>query len=212
MLLLALNTAETISVIGVGVAVIGIPSSLAGVWLGSRLSRDTALEVAETQRVNADRQLVRQRRDDAAAELDRAIVAAMRAVPFSIVEPREHESGCDQARAGLHDAWQRSIVIKDQEIDDRVWALSMALHFASADAHRCRVNSSSDGEYRSVNPWPIQVAYQDLRKALEAFQHHADPPPARFPPHSSLVELAHPGGGDQGLEGIRRWLVDHDVT
>jgi hypothetical protein len=212
LLVAQLSTSEIIAIIGLGIGAVGIPASLFGVWLGSRLSENTALAVLKKQQEFADRQLVRQRRDDAAAELDRSVTDVMKQTPFGTHDVREIEARCDAARSSLHDAWQRSTVVKDQEIDDRVWALSMALHFASGDAQAARILGARQREAPTVNLWPVHVAFGDVRKALEAFLHHREPPPAEFPPVGELVGLAHPGGQNEGLEGIRKWLLEHGVT
>lgn len=78
---------------------------------------------------------MRERQDDAAAQLDRELFEAFKSMPsLGAIAAAELSGPVTETRNRLIRAWQRTIVLKDQEIDDRIWALSMALLFADHDA------------------------------------------------------------------------------
>jgi hypothetical protein len=200
------DDAETIAIVGIVVSAL---SGLAGVWLGGRIDRRLARDLASDQRKWAEAQEVRRRQDDAAGELDRDVRAAFEDAPsLGVVTARVAHEQLNPVRGRLIGAWQKWTVLKDQEIDDRVWALSMALVYGSWDGEALVARGEDDAE---VSLDPIRVALQDVRTALASFQQHEPPPPRKFPSLPELVKLTSGRGELRALDVISGWLLERGV-
>jgi hypothetical protein len=202
------------TIIALGGLLTAAVTGFGGTYLGSRLSRQTARDIASDQREWDESQAVRMRRDDAAAELDAALDAAFAGTAFRKVPPSQATEQLGQARQAMTRAWVRTgLLIGDVEIDGRIRTLNAAA-FVGEMSENVRTELVRTGRTapNTVNTWPVAVALQDVRRALAAFQAHEDPPDADCPPADKVVELAYPsGGGEEGLDGLKQYLADHGV-
>jgi hypothetical protein len=89
-------------------------------------------------------------------------------------------------------------------------ALDMGLHIAIQNAETLLVRRwrADDPIEPTINPWPLLVATAEIRKALAAFRRREQPEPAKFPTSAELIELAHDGGRDLGLERVHDRLIE----
>src|SRR4051794_27458496 len=101
----------------------GVIGTLLGVFLGWWLTQRTNRD----QREWAERQIVRERQEASAAALDDAITNAARHFPGGRVARKEARQPLIDARAQVLDAWSRSTVLRDPELDRRVHALHVVL-------------------------------------------------------------------------------------
>lgn len=178
-------------------------STLFGVYLGARLSKQQARDLAQDQREWSDQQAVRDRQDQVVAEFDERLMEALADVPMGVVTGRDAADAISTGWQALRHAWRRTTILDDRELEDRIAALDMALFIAGQDAR-----SGGDEE---INFWALTVALRDLRKALAAFQRHASLPEPEFPTAKQLVSLAHPNGRNVGIQGAAEWMSERGV-
>lgn len=196
-----MDSSETFAI----VAAIAAPlATLAGVLLGSSLSRRTAREIAQDERAWAEQESVRTREVEVAARFDAEVMEVMADVPMGSTLGGEAVDAIEEAWRGLRSAWRRTTVLDDAGIEGRIAALDMAIFIAQQDA-RFRKDEE-------INFWPLSIATQDLRKALAAFQRRQPLPEPEFPSAKALIQLAHPGGRNVGIDGATEWLIEQGVT
>ncbi len=177
---------------------------LGGVWLGWFLGKRTAAQAAASQRAWDEEQTVRLRKELAAEGLDAAIVTAMDTAPKGVESGKDAEEPLIAAYQCLREGWIKTAVLDDREIERRWAAVDMTLFMAIQD---CRGRSDV-----SVNLYPISVAFAELRQAVVAYLQRAEPPPAQYPTSSELIQIAHPGGSNKGLEGVNDYLIEHQIV
>jgi hypothetical protein len=193
------------------IAIAGLASSaatgLGGVYLGSRLSRQTARDLARDQREWDELHAIRQRKDEEAAKLDKHFQEALAELPRMVGPAGEVGEKIRVARNNMLRVFGSGTVFDDPETTDRVHALSIAMLVASDQAemldHGSR-RASGDQEPR-LNPWPLTVGVGEVREALSCFQRHVDPPDAMFPTANEVLQLATRDGEEVGLDGV--WEV-----
>jgi hypothetical protein len=176
------------------------------------LTANTTRAAAREEREWAERQTARERQASAAATLDERVIEAVRDLPRIVGPAIEMVQPLRQTRLRLLEAWSRSTVLADAEIDRRFRALDMALFVAEGHAGSLRVLAVESPSEPGINPWPIHVALSELRIALAHFQRGEEPPPAQFPTAQEVITLAHPEGREAGLEGVRKLLMEREVT
>lgn len=173
-----------------------------GAWLNHRLSRDAIRE----ERVWASEQQVKQRKEEAAARLDAAVIEAFDVAPKGEVDARDAADELQPMATGLLQAWARNAVLDDTEIERRFHALNMTIGMAS----RSRNWRRGVAEVQLVNLWPIQVAVRELREALTSYLKRESPPPAKYPTSKELIRIVHKDGGNR-FEAISDWLIDNEI-
>lgn len=152
---------------------LSIVSGLGG-WL---LSQHSARE----ERTWAERQTVRQRQDEVAAKFDATLVKIMAETPRGVIEASDAAGPLLKARVRFAEALTMTTILFGEELDDRLYALDMALFVASQEAKARR---------GTINFWPLEIAFRDARRALAAFQKREPLPPAEFPTARELVALS----------------------
>lgn len=182
-------------------------TTLVGVWMGWKLNRSSAIEAAREERQHASEQLVRQRMEEAASQLDAALVDAYADAPKGTVDAREAPNLLQPLQTQLWAAWTRTTVLDDPEISRRFHALNMTIGMAT----RARNFRLPVGEAQSVNLWPIEVGYRELREALAAYQIRKQPPAAQFPTAKELIKIVH-AEHRNNFEAINDWLVENEVA
>jgi hypothetical protein len=201
------------STLAVGIAGIVASSAtgLGGVWLGSHLSKQTARDLAHDQREWEEERTLRQRKVEAALKTDERLLEAATGMPTVAGPALEAGRAMDQARRLILNAFGRSLVLDDPEINERVRALDMGMLIFTQHAEFLATRTppvvSAVGE-PTINPWPITVAFAEVREALSCFARHVDPPEAKFPRASEVVEMSTDSDGHEvGLDAVMDLLV-----
>jgi hypothetical protein len=176
-------------------------TTLGGVWLGSHLSKQTALDLAQQQREDADRQAVRARQDRVAAEFDERIHETIGQVPSGVITDREQADVIEAGWSDFRSAWRRTAILAAPEIEARVTALDMALFIGAQEVRSLSITDPSG----SVNLYPVDVAARDLRTALSAFQRHEPLPEPEGPDSRTLVQL-------RSLNAACKWMIERGVS
>jgi hypothetical protein len=175
------------------VALVGVAGTIVGVVLGWLLSRITAREVAREERKWQEEQLLRERQEAAASELRAAVIEVQEIAPRISMSPKEAAEPLAKARMMVQGAWTRASVLRDEGIDERFYALDMALFIAYQDTTATR---------ETINFWPLNIALVDLRKALDAYLRRESQPMPEFPTSPEQIEIA--GSSGVGIEKIGR--------
>lgn len=173
-----------------------------GAWLNHKLSRDAIRE----ERDWASEQQVTQRKEEAAARLDAAVIEAFDEAPKGELDARNAADELQPMATALFQAWAQNAVLDDPEIGRRFRALDMTIGMAS----RSRNWHRGVAEAQMVNLWPVQVAVRELREALTYYLKRESPPPAKYPTSKELIRIVHKGGGNR-FDAINDWLVDNEV-
>lgn len=184
----------------------GIATSFAGIAFGAALNHYISKGAVASEREYAENREAKRRQMDAAAKFDEGVMEALDGALIWTGDRREVADRLDAARGHLMRAWQRSIVLADPEIEQRVNALDMSMVVASNHGRGRR----PDGD-ETMNIWPISVAMRELRVALACFQRGETPPSAEYPRSGDVVKLAHPDGRSVGLEGVNEFLTERGV-
>lgn len=155
-------------------------------WLGAKLNERSALRAVRDERSWSSKQLVQQRKEEAAARLDEDILKANEEFPQGTILASESMELLSPVHTELNRAWTRSAVLDDADIRRRFKTFDMLIFMASrADRGR-----PGEAELR-VNLYPVEVAGTELRAALAAYQRREQPPPAEMPSSSELIRIAH---------------------
>lgn len=173
-----------------------------GAWLNRQLSRDAVREEREW----ASTQQVQQRKEEAAARLDAAVIESFDVAPKGEVDARDAADELQPMATGLLQAWAQNAVLDDPEIARRFHALYMTIGMAG----RSRNWRQGVAEVQMVNLWPIQVAVRELREALTCYLKRESPPPAKYPTSRELIRIVHRDGGNR-FDAINDWLIDNEV-
>jgi hypothetical protein len=179
-------------------AIIPVVSTLVGVLAGWALSRWNAHD----ERAYRERQTVRERRVAAAAALDEAVLEAAAAVPKLTSPADQLLEPLARAHGLLRMGWVRSSVLADPGVEHRLRAVDMAIMIADIDCHAL-------GQ-AGLNPAPITVGFEDLRRALAAFQLGDELPPPKLPPAEELLAIS--GSAEYGdrFNAIHRELRERE--
>src|SRR4051794_12457209 len=130
--------------------------SVLGGWL---LSQQSARE----ERRWREKDSVRQQQNEVAAKFDARLVEIMAETPRMVMETADDAvEPLRGARRHYSEALAMTTILFGEELDDRLYALDMALYLALQDAKTQR--------YASMNFWPLEIAFRDVRRALAAFQ------------------------------------------
>lgn len=178
-------------------------------WLARRTSREVkvgeeqlilsrkALESQETSRRRA-------RQEDAAIAFDVEVQNWERVTPTGVSQRGPAGRRIGEVLQNLRQHWgvARALLQRETPIDLAVRSLDVVLFTAEQD---CGTNRADE-----LNFWPLAVALDDLRRAIEAFVHDEATPVPRLPPVETLAALAYPADNSLGLEGIRLYLVDQE--
>jgi hypothetical protein len=192
------------------IAIAGLATSAAtgfgGIVLGSRLSRQTARDLAKDQREWTERHSVRQRQDEEAEKMNELLLDAATGMPTVVGPARETGQKMREVHGRILQAFARGLVLDDPEIRERVRALDMAMLIFSQQAELLATRQRPvvvGAPEPSINPWPISVAYGEVREALSCFARHIDPPEAKFPRAREVIELSTDDDGNEvGLDRI----------
>jgi hypothetical protein len=171
------------------VGVVGILASLGGVYLGAMMARQTARDLAQDAREWTERQAIRERQVEAVAKFDERLLGAMADCPRAQGPAKETAEAIEECRVKVVMAWARGTIIDDPEIVRRVRSLDMLMWIARDDGEMAEHRWSTGEQAPTLDPWPISEAYGELREALACFQRGVDPPEAKVPPSTELVEL-----------------------
>ncbi len=181
-------------------------AGLIGVIVGARLNRRSALAAAQEEREWASKQQVRQRLEEAAARIDRAVMEGWADAPRGEIDTREAADALFPFQTTLLEALTRNAVLDDPEIDRRFHALNMTIGMASRARRWLR-----GAEVETVNLYPLEVAVRELREALTYFQRRQPPPPAAYPTSKELIRIVHKDGGNN-FDAINDWLLEQGVA
>jgi hypothetical protein len=107
-----------------------------------------------------------------------------------------------RAHGLLRIGWARSSVLTDPGIEHRIRALDLAIVIADIDCHVL-------GE-RRLNPWPISVGFEDLRRALAAFQRREELPPPKLPHAEELLAISNSAEYGDRFNAIFRELRERE--
>jgi hypothetical protein len=103
---------------------------LVGVLVGWLLSQQTARQ----QRRWDERQTVRQRQDEVAAKFDARLVEIIAVTPRVLMDARDAVEPLREARRRYSEALTMTTILSGGELDDRLYALDMALFVAAQEA------------------------------------------------------------------------------
>jgi hypothetical protein len=101
----------------------------------------------------------------------------------------------------VREAWARAGVLTDPELHERMLALDMVLFLVTQPSMPIRRRDD-------VNPWPVTVAFDDVRQALAAFQRHEDPPEAQFLTRDELSAATNQDRAYVGYAGVANAMFD----
>lgn len=191
---------QVIAVVGI---VFGTLGGIAGTWLGWKLSKSLALEVAQLEREHQEKQAVRGREEVAAELLRDAVIEAQISMPTGRMNASDAREPLLGAGRGLRMAWTRASVLRDEAIRDRFSTLDMAIFISSQDLAGAK-------DKAVLNFWALGEAVVELRRALDAFLLREPAPNFDFPEAKELVEIA--GSTGVGIDKIHRALVERKVV
>lgn len=151
-----------------------------GVLLGAALSWLSTRDATSREREHQEKELIRQRREEAAISLREQVDDLEAAMPQS----GPGEAILDDLMAAgdlVEAARRRAALLRDDAVTGCLDALSFGLTVAILDAEEA-------GALR-VNLWPLRFPFGDLRAALDAFLLREQAPEPLFPTFEEAKEI-----------------------